>query len=410
MKKDLDAILQSNDVDALLVTGAGDHNPAMVYLTGGGHLTNADLIQKRGEPPVLFHHAMERDEAARTGLTTRSFTTYPLRQLLDEAGGDRVKAAALRYRRMLADLGITSGRVAVLGQVELGSALPVFRELERLLPEITLVGDVEGKIMAAATLTKDDAEIERIRQMGKTTTEVVGRTAEFLTSRTVKEGVLQEDGKPLTLGRVKGLINLWLAELGAENPEGTIFAMGRDAGVPHSSGNPADLMRLGCPIVFDIFPCETGGGYFYDFTRTWCLGYAPEPVQQCYEHVLSVFQTLHAELRTGVHFGEYQARACELFEAQGHPTLRSQPDTEEGFVHGLGHGLGLRIHERPFSGAGTSPEDVLQPGMVMTVEPGLYYPEKGYGVRLEDTVAVRADGTFEVLAPYPLDLVLPMRG
>ena len=68
------------------------------------------------------------------------------------------------------------------------------------------------------------------------------RPQEYLTSRQVRgEVLLAEDGEPLTIGRVKGLINLWLAELGAENPEGTIFAIGRDAGVPHSSGNPADV-------------------------------------------------------------------------------------------------------------------------------------------------------------------------
>jgi Xaa-Pro aminopeptidase len=179
--------------------------------------------------------------------------------------------------------------------------------------------------------------------------------------------------------------------------------------VPHSSGNPADVLRLGRTIVFDIFPCEAGGGYYYDFTRTWSLGYATDEVQSVYEHVLSVFQQVNSELVMGAPYGIYQRRVCELFEGFGHPTIMSNPETEAGYVHGLGHGLGLRIHERPFSRIENPPEERLDPGTVMTLEPGLYYPERGLGVRLENTLWVRPDGVIETLVEYPLDLVLPVR-
>jgi Xaa-Pro aminopeptidase len=122
--------------------------------------------------------------------------------------------------------------------------------------------------------TKDEAEIEHMRKIGQVTIDVVGKVADLLTSHKAKNGILiKSDGEPLRIGDVKRKINLWLAEQGAENPEGTIFAIGRDAGIPHSSGNPQDLLRLGQTIVFDIFPCESGGGYFYDFTRTRCRPY-----------------------------------------------------------------------------------------------------------------------------------------
>ena len=410
MKSDLDAIMQARGIDTLLVTGPGQHNPAMVYLTGGGSLTYVDLVYKRGEPPLLFHAAIERDEAAKTGLPTRSYAQYPMRPFLEEAGGNVARASALRYARMLADAGVTAGRLAVFGRVELSLLLPVFRELERILPGVELLGDPDGSLLSAATLTKDSAEVDRIRRVGQLTVEVVARTADYLTSRPLEGDVLVDDGRPLTIGRMKGLINLWIAELGIEAPEGIIFAIGRDAAVPHSSGNPADLLRLGQTIVFDIYPCEGGGGYYHDFTRTWCLGYAPEPVQKVYQDVLSVFNTVTGELRNGVHFSHYQKRAAALFEGMGHPTILSTPNTEEGFVHGLGHGVGLRIHERPSSAPSALPEDILQPGAVMTVEPGLYYPDSGFGVRLENTFWVCPDGRIETLVDYPLDLVLPMKG
>ncbi len=162
---------------------------------------------------------------------------------------------------------------------------------------------------------------------------------------------MKSDGEPLTIGEVKKRINLWLARSGADNPEGTIFAIGRDAGVPHSTGAASDLLRLGQTIVFDIFPCETGGGYHYDFTRTWCLGYAPDEVLKLYEDVHFVYNQVMANLRPAAHFRDSQALAFSLFEARGHPTIQSNPETQEGFVHRLGHGLGLYVHELPTSGA-----------------------------------------------------------
>jgi Xaa-Pro aminopeptidase len=212
----------------------------------------------------------------------------------------------------------------------------------------------------------------------------------------------------MLVGHIKQNINLWLAEAGVENPEGTIFAIGRDAGVPHSSGNPQDILYLGQTIVFDIFPAEAGGGYFYDFTRTWCLGYAPDEAQSLYEDVLDIYQTIMDELEVNALCSQYQDRTCELFEAQGHPTIKSDPQTQEGYVHSLGHGVGLYIHEYPRFSSNFK-EDRLAPGSVVTVEPGLYYPEKGMGVRLENTIWVRPDGKMEVLADYPLDLVLPVK-
>lgn len=410
MKTDLDALMTARNLDAILVTGAGDHNPPMVYLAGQAHLTGAILIKKRDASPVLFYAPMEREEAAKSGLATRNQEEYPFNQLLQQAEGDLVMAVALRVQKMLTDLGVTSGRVAICGQSDAGAAFAVFSALQRAMPGLTLVGDLDSSVLDEAMLTKDPAEIERIRAMGKTTVEVVGRVADFLTShRTRDEVLVKADGDPLTIRDVKSRINLWLAERGAENPEGTIFATGRDSAIPHSAGSPTDPLRLGQTIVFDIFPCEAGGGYFYDFTRTWCLGYAPETAQALYQDVLSVYRQVFSQLRLGAPCQDFQQLACDLFERRGHPSQKSSPLTQDGYVHGLGHGLGLHIHERPYFSLAFDNKDYLEPNLVMSLEPGLYYPERGLGMRLEDTLWFRPDGQVEILAEYPLDLVLPMK-
>jgi Xaa-Pro aminopeptidase len=408
MKTDLDELMASNNIDAILVTGAGDHNPAMVYLTGGGHFTG-DYIKKRGEPAVLFHWPMEREEATRTGLATLSYSTYPYRRYLEKSGGDYNAAAALQYQQMLSELGITAGNLVLYGQIEVGCAFAVFSRLQKLMPGLVLDPRQEGDILGQARMTKDAAETDRIRIMGRITTRVVANTADFLTGHAVKNDVLiKSDGAPLTVADVKSRILLWLAELGAENPEGLIFSIGRDAGIPHSSGTGGDLMRLGQSIVFDIYPCEAGGGYFYDFTRTWCLGYAPEPVERAYEQVKTVYTTIVSELETGQDFSHYQKRACALFRQMGHATPEDAPGSPNGYVHGLGHGVGLAIHERPISGSQALKREPLLPGSVITIEPGLYYPDQGFGVRLENTLWLSPEGQFEVLADYPLDLILPI--
>jgi Xaa-Pro aminopeptidase len=320
-------------------------------------------------------------------------------------------ASAIRFSRMLSDQDV-HGRVGIYGSIDLGSGYAVFTHLQKRLSEIELVGEsMNDSLFMRAMETKDADELEHIRRMGAVTTQVVRRTAEYLTSKEVRadEVLLKEDGTPLTIRDVKGKINLWIAELGAENPEGTIFAIGRDAGVPHSAGNPDDLLRLGQTIVFDIYPCEAGGGYFYDFTRTWSLGYATPAAQDLYNQVRAVYDRLRTEFTLNAPLKDYQRLTCELFEASGHLTPLHTTAPMQGYVHSLAHGVGLNIHERPWSGLTSTEDNILKPGVVFTSEPGLYYPDKGLGVRIEDTYTVSPDGKIDVLAEYPYDFVLKMK-
>jgi len=411
MKSDLDALMQSKNLDAIVVIGNGDHNPPMYYLTGGGHFGGATLIKKRSGETVLYCNDMERDEAAKSGLRIIPYSTHNYEELMKEAGGNPTLASAIRFKRIFTDQGV-HGRVGIYGNAEVGSIFAVLMQIQKIMPEVELVGESDNdSVFMKAMETKEAAEVERIRRMGMLTTEVVRRTAQYLTSRDVRadEILLKEDGTPLSIADVKSCINLWIAELGAENPEGTIFAIGRDAGVPHSAGNPGDLLRLGQTIIFDIYPCEQGGGYFYDFTRTWSLGYATPEAQDLFDQVKAVYDRLRDEFDLNAKLKDYQRLTCELFEKNGHQSPLNTPAPMQGYVHSLAHGVGLNIHERPWSGLTSTDDNILKPGVVFTSEPGLYYPEKGLGVRIEDTYWVRPDGRMEVLAEYPYDFVLDMK-
>jgi Xaa-Pro aminopeptidase len=412
MKSDLDALMQARNLDALLIFGDAQHNPPMYYFVGGGHVSGALLIKKAGKEPVLFYNDMERDEAARSGLKAVSLSEFPVSEFEEQANGDRLLANSLRFKKILEEYGLSAGRVALYGRVEFSLLFGIMMNLVQLMPDVEFIGEGPGRsTLLHAMETKDDAEVARIRQMGTVTTTVVKMVQDYLTSREVREDevLLKEDGTPLTIGDVKSKISLWLAERGGVDVEGTIFAIGRDAGVPHSVGGPTDLMTLGKTIVFDIFPAEQGGGYFYDFTRTWSLGYATPEAQTLYDQVQEIYHKVVENLDLNASFIDYQRMTCEYFESKGHKSQLNTKTPLDGYVHSLGHGVGLNIHERPGSGLTADPDNILKPGVVITIEPGLYYPEKGMGFRIEDTYWVRPDGKIELLAEYPYDFVLPMK-
>jgi Xaa-Pro aminopeptidase len=405
MKSDIDRLMNEAQVDAILVTGSGENNPAMVYLTGGLEVTQADYFKIAGEEPILFHSPIERDGAIKAGIPLVSYSVFPYKKLLEEAAGDAILAAAYRYREMFKTVDLQRGKVAVYGEIDLGRGYSILSNLKRFFPDLDFEISTEQDILRRARVTKDSAEILRIRKVGEATIQIVSEIANFLSShRTKRDTLVKSNGDPLTIGDVKTKLRVMLAErnLQAEN---TIFAIGREAGVPHNMGGPNSPLRLGETIIFDAYFQESGGGYWYDFTRTWCLGFAPDQAQQLYEQVALVHRQVAANIEAGKSFHQYQIMASEMFDEMGHATIESQPDTRNGYVHGLGHGVGLEIHEMP-SSAADLPENILKPGMIITIEPGLYYPENGMGIRIEDTYFIDSDGKAKKLVDYPWELVL----
>lgn len=412
MKSDLDHLMTERNFDALIVTGPSHANPNMYYLVNGAHVGEVTVvIKKRGAAPVIFANSMERDEAARSGLQVIDRGKYKFVELIKEEKGNRLRARARLLGLMLAEIGITQGRVAVYGREEQGAALAFWNEVMIVHPEIKIVGEGGKSIFDLAMTTKDADEVARIRELGNKTMIVVEQTWNFLASHRANDGVLvKSDGLPLTIGDVKKMIRVWSMEQNIEHPEDFIFAIGRDAGVPHSRGTDTDPIALGKTIVFDIFPSEAGGGYFFDFTRTWCVGFAPPEVQKVHDEVHEIFNIIGDTLAANAPCGKYQTLTNDFFEAHNHPTMRSNPETTEGYVHSLGHGVGLQVHESPSLSDYEGNADTLQPGTIITVEPGLYYPERGFGVRIEDYIWLNPQtNTFETIGEFRKDLVIPIR-
>ncbi len=407
MKRDLDHLMEERGLDAILISGPGHSNPALYYMTNGASLTRGHVLKKRGEEPVLLCSPIEREIAAASGLAVVNMNKYDYIGILRDTK-DRFAAAIELHRRIFKDLNV-SGRVGFYGMGDRGRAWVLLNGIDAQLEDIQVHGDFDVTPLDLARTTKDKAEVEHIREMGRRTCLVVERTIQFLKSHRVQdETLIQADGTPLTIGRTHEEIGRLIAEQRMEDPEGIIFAIGRDAGIPHSKGNPQDVLALGQSIVFDIFPQEAGGGYFFDMTRTFCLGYAPPEIEQAYQDVYDCMEHVMAAYQVGVETRRYQQMTCEFFENRGHPTVGSDTQTESGYVHSLGHGVGLAIHEEPRFSDVPSNTDTIQPGHVFTIEPGLYYPDRGYGVRIEDVIWINPDGQVENLTDFPKELVIEL--
>ncbi len=198
------------------------------------------------------------------------------------------------------------------------------------------------------------------------------------------QGILQLEGEPLTSERLKSMVQLFLLERGLQIGP-FIIAPGDQGCDPHDVGSGP--LHAGETIIIDIYPQHMTHRYWGDMTRTVVRGGASEEQKKMHAAVQRAQEAAIDLIRPGACGKMIHQRVQEIFLEAGFPTEKRN-GTWVGFFHGTGHGLGLDIHEPPrISAIGP----VLEEGLAVTVEPGLYYPGIG-GCRIEDVVIVTADG------------------
>jgi len=405
VRQDLDRLMQERGLAGMIVLALDRYSPAMYYVAGQ-RIHYGVYFRTPDGRAYLVHDPMERDQAEAVGCDHAAFEQHGMSRIQDEE-----IAPARVLGRLIGEVSATfglRGPVAWFGETPIGFAHALLKRARDVNPAL-LVEDGHPDILALARMTKSDAEVEVIRQAARGAVAAIERLRGFLESlRRDGDTFRANGGGPVRIGDLRRLLNKVFLEHGLEGGE-SIVSQGRDAGVPHNRGNDLEPLRAGAPLLVDIFPGEAGGGYYSDLTRTFCLGRAPEPLKKLYADVHDAFRTGMQSLQVGLPCRASQEAVCDLFESRGHATVRSRQGTEEGYVHGLGHGVGLAVHEPPRLGGPPSNTQALEPRMVVTVEPGLYYPSRGLGARIEDLVLVRSDGTLENLTPAPYDLEIEPR-
>lgn len=232
---------------------------------------------------------------------------------------------------------------------------------------------------------KNDGDVRKISEAMRITEDAMQVAIRMISDSSVdSSGSLILDGKVLCSEDIRTEIEIRMMRNGARAVD-TIVACGPQGADPHCCGYGP--MYVGKPIIIDIFPRVNVTGYYGDLTRTVVKGKAPSIVQKAFEAVKCVRDKAKSELKAGVIPADIHKKTIKRLAASGFDTGKNEQG-HYGFFHGLGHGLGLDVHEAPrLSPANTEP---LQGGEVVTVEPGVYYPEWG-GVRLEDVVWIRPD-------------------
>lgn len=405
MRSDLDRLMGERELDWIVALGTPSESPDIFFLARGGRIGHGYVLKKRGAEPFFVVGPMERDEARAAGLPHATFFDYGLAEIARQGGSPREQSQKL-FLNVLEKHGVR-GRTSFIGagaHASVQATFPLIRHALEARPAMVYAEEPDMYAVLAARLTKSEDEVARMRDVARRTEEVVAGVVGLLRSCTVERGVLvrSSGGPPLKIGDVKDWISLELARRRLDDHGQTIFAAGREAGFPHSRGTETLPVPAGKPIIFDIFPGEKGGGYFFDFTRTFWVGAVSDRVRAAYDAVRAAFDRAVAAVRAGGPARDADAAACDAFEERGFVTKRADPATQVGYCHSIGHGIGLEVHERPHLTIRPGfDRDTFEPGVTFTIEPGLYYPDEELGVRLEDTLHVRPDGQVENLASFP---------
>lgn len=301
-----------------------------------------------------------------------------------------------RARKRFRNAGSETGRVIRLLASEFGikrfvvpDDFPARLALELLKARVPL--SVSNGPIFQKRQIKSDAEARAIRE-GNAAAAAGFRAAEkMLRAAVVKKGKLHLRGRALTSEKVREVIQIACLQAGAV-ASCPIVAGGDQACDPHCSGS--GVLRAGELMIIDIFPRVSSTGYFGDMTRTFLKGRPTEEQKRLVAAVREAQTGALEAIKAGVGCAKVHKRVEEIFAKRGYVTGKSN-GIDEGFIHTTGHGLGLQIHESPRLGPTAGR---LKTGMVVTVEPGLYYRGLG-GCRIEDVARV-VSGGYELLSKY----------
>jgi Xaa-Pro aminopeptidase len=365
------------DADMFVATGVAVVDPYTYLELDGRRIIVASVLEAE---------VIERDSRATEIWRDDDFG---LRELVRE-GWDYDDAVMERVRRVLERGGVR--------EVTVPPSFPVALADYLRGKDITVTPD--RRVFEMRRRLKDADQLSAIRVAQTATEESFRAARELLGSASPGDGGLVADGEPVTCERVRDVIVRTLREHGCEGEPPLVGAGPRGALVHDLGSGP---IHPGEPVIIDVFPQNAQTRYCADMTRTFCWGEAPDRLKQMHAAVLEALKRSTDAIAPGVPGERPWLVACDVLEGAGYRTTRqlgAGESLDEDFFHGLGHGVGVEVHEAPNMGFGAREE--LLAGDVVTVEPGVYRKDFG-GVRLEDLVVVTDDG-HEVLTDFDYEL------
>jgi Xaa-Pro aminopeptidase len=339
---------------------------------------------------VVVISSMEapRVEALGTGLEVRP---------VEEFGADKLRRSGLDVhsytnelsRRIANGLGIVQATVP--RRFPLGTADVLRSDGVEL--------EVDQKLFDDRRRSKSAHELAGIRRSQRAAEAGIAAARDLLGRAEPESGGLTVDGEPLTSELIKEQVQAAFIANGAVSDE-MIVAHGPQTAIGHDMGS--GRVDRDDVVLLDLFPVDVESACFSDITRTFAIGDVPGEIREWYALCREALDLACAEIRPGVNGGDVHRLVSEFFAERGFPTQLTKKEGEvlrDGFYHGLGHGVGLEVHESP--SLGIIGEELVA-GDVITIEPGLYRHGFG-GVRVEDLLLVTEAG-YERLTDCSYDL------
>ena len=376
MQNDLDPLMEKYGIDALLAEGSAFDNPNIYWLTGFRSSDNIIYLKNKGEEPLVASAFLALERVKKESLIKR---THDLSEIYLNLLKENKKIRD-NMDRSYDDLLKKQFSGKILGVPdEFPASLLVM--LQGMGYDIKVVRD----IVSEARATKSAKEIEIIKKAGDATTDAITQIIEMVKDCDIGANkVLMHKGEPLTVGKVKLALDHFLLDKGTESAEDSILAVGEKAFDWHYLGVADDKIKSEVPVILDVFPRLKQERYIADVTRTFVKGPVPKRVREMFEAVEDAANTTVDALTDGAIIDDVNMACFNTLKKHGFDSRRLNPDAKDGMTHGLGHGIGLEVHELP---SAYSREDSYLEGHVMAIEPGVYLEGIG-GVRIENDYAV----------------------
>jgi Xaa-Pro aminopeptidase len=372
----LSDVVKTSGADAYVIF-ASSRDADMRYMT---HFTTSDpfvFFKKPGEQGVIIVSQMETGRASReatVAVMTRTQAGLP----------DILKTEKDPFRATAKMIASQVGK-----KILVPPDFPI--ALANSLSEYCTILVDKGTVRSMRA-KKSKNEILLMKNVQKATEKAMGLAISLIKKASVKKGILYVDKKPLTAEFIKYSMHSLLLQYGCGAVD-TIVSCGEETAIPHMTGTGP--LKSGEPIVIDLFPVEEKSGYYADMTRTIVKGDPTPDILEMYTALQEAKKLGISGVKAGVSGADIHQAVVDFFRDTGYES------NSRGFIHNLGHGVGLQVHELPTVGpAGNT----LVSGNVITIEPGLYYPGIG-GVRLEDIGVVTKTG-FENFTGFPEELII----
>jgi len=315
----------------------------------------------------------------------------------EDFGADEIRRSGMDVHEAVIELAVRIVRGLEIGVATVPSGFPL--GIADALRASGVELSVDQKLFDDRRRRKSAHEVAGIRRAQRAAEAGVETARELLRRAEPANGGLVVDGVELTCELLKARIQATFIEHGAV-AEDMIVSHGAQTAVGHEMGSgPIGRDDV---VLFDLFPMDLESACYADLTRTFVVGDVPGEIREWHALCREALELAVAEVRPGVDGGDLHRLVSEHFAARGFPTQLTKQEGEilrDGFYHGLGHGVGLEVHESP--GLGMLGEELVA-GDVITIEPGLYRDGFG-GVRVEDLLLVTEDG-FDRLTDCPYEL------